>query len=106
MEFKEYTKNAMRSCNLEGQDKLVHGALGLCGESAEVADIVKKHIYQGHDININHLIEELGDVMWSVAEICDELHLDFNEILIKNNDKTKRRYPNGFEKERSVHREE
>lgn len=79
----------------EGKDLLVGFALGLAGESGEVIDAIKKRVYHGRtkDITIEHIEEELGDVMWYIANICNALDLDINEVLLKNVTKLKNRYP-------------
>ncbi len=53
----------------------MNGVMGLCGESGEVIDILKKHLSQGHELNKEKMAEELGDVAWYLAEkgICVRL---------------------------------
>jgi NTP pyrophosphatase (non-canonical NTP hydrolase) len=65
MEINEYQKKAMEFLNpqLNEKDILINGVMGLCGESGEVIDIVKKHLAQGHELNKDKIIEELGDVL-------------------------------------------
>ena len=66
----EYQKAALRTANTENQTQnslLINGVLGLCGESGEVADLVKKARFQGHNLDVDHLSEELGDVAWYLA---------------------------------------
>lgn len=105
MTFSEYTKKALRTCNNTGNDKIVEGAMGMSSESGEVLDEIKKWQYQGHDLNLEQIQNEIGDVCWYMAELIDGLGLDFETILLKNIKKLKQRYPNGFEAERSRHRE-
>ena len=52
-------------------DKLTLAALGLAGESGEVADTIKKVLYQGHHLDILHIVEELGDVLWYLTLACN-----------------------------------
>lgn len=87
-------------------DKLTLAALGLTGESGEVADHIKKVIYQGHTIDFRHLAEELGDVLWYLALACDAIGYSLQEIMLMNVQKLRQRYPNGFEAERSIKRSE
>ena len=65
----EYQKLAMTTLNkdLSKKDVLINGVMGLCGESGEVIDLVKKHLHQGHEINKEKIIDELGDVCWYIA---------------------------------------
>ena len=51
------------------------------------------------------IIDELGDVCWYIAEIANVLDVPFEEVLIKNIEKLKKRFPNGFEVEKSINRE-
>lgn len=87
------------------KDELVECALGLAGEAGEVVDIIKKHLYQGHELDENKLVEEIGDVMWYVAGLCTHIGLPISAVLSKNVTKLNKRYPLGFDEERSVHRD-
>lgn len=102
----EYQVLAQRtsSTNTPG-DKLLNGALGLNGEAGEVADIIKKFRYQGHPLDTDHVMEELGDVAWYLAEACAGLNVDLETVLSANIAKLEKRYPNlRFEAERSINR--
>lgn len=85
---------------------LVNGALGLCGEAGEVADIVKKFKFQGHDLNTAKVKDELGDVCWYIAMMATALGVSLEDILEQNILKLMRRYPDGFSAERSINRPE
>ena len=85
---------------------LVNGAMGLCGESGEVADLLKKHMFHGEDLDKEDLAKELGDVCWYIAMICTAAGLKFEDILRGNIEKLKRRYPDGFSEEASKNRKE
>ncbi len=106
MEINEYQKLAMVTLNksLNEKDVLINSVMGLCGESGEVIDIVKKHLAQGHELNKEKMIEELGDVAWYLAEAATALNVSLEEILIKNIEKLKKRYPDGFNKLNSINR--
>lgn len=105
MTINEYQELAIRTLNkeLSKKDILINGVMGLCGESGEAIDIVKKHLAHGHDLDKNHLIEELGDIAWYLAETAYSLDIDLESLLKQNVEKLKKRYPNGFDKERSIH---
>ena len=90
----------------DGHDRILNGVLGLAGESGECADLVKKALFQGHKLDRDHLIDELSDVAWYIAETATGLGVSLSEILNHNIEKLKRRYPDGFDPERSIHREE
>ena len=65
----EYQKAALRTANMDysSHGMIINGALGLCGEAGEVADIIKKSTFQGHKLDTEHIAEELGDVAWYLA---------------------------------------
>lgn len=108
MTINEYQKEAMRSVNPESLSSITTGlsntALGLCGESGEIADMIKKHLHQGHDLDTEHVAKELGDVAWYLALGATVLGYDLEDILQMNVDKLRARYPEGFDTERSQHR--
>lgn len=91
---------------LNNDEVLLNGVMGLCGESGEVIDILKKHLSQGHELNKEKMAEELGDVAWYLAETAYALGYDLEEILQMNIDKLKKRYPDGFRVEDSIHRKD
>lgn len=110
MEANEYQALALRTSNkaLTNKEHLINGALGLCGESGEVADIIKKHTMQGHPMDREHIAEELSDVYWYLAETATAIGYTLDEIQRMNVEKLLRRYPDkeGFSVERSINREE
>ncbi|MCR5490833.1 MAG: nucleoside triphosphate pyrophosphohydrolase family protein [Bacilli bacterium] len=108
MDANEYQKLSLKTLNpnLKGKDILINAVMGLCGEAGETIDIVKKHLHQGHELDRDGLINELGDVAWYLAEACTALDVSLSEVLERNIAKLKKRYPEGFETEKSVHRAE
>jgi NTP pyrophosphatase (non-canonical NTP hydrolase) len=102
----EYQKLAMTTLNpaLDSRDILINGVMGLCGESGEAIDIVKKHLAQGHDLDREALIKELGDIAWYLAETATVLDISLEEVLARNIEKLKKRYPEGFQSENSINR--
>ena len=108
MTINEYQKLAMTTLNkeLSNDQALLNGCMGLCGESGEVIDLLKKHLSQGHDLNKEKMIEEIGDVAWYIAEIAYALNVDLETVLTKNIEKLKKRYPEGFSVERSLNRKD
>lgn len=106
-----YQVAAARTCNadLSTTDGLAMGALGLTGEAGEVADLVKKVIYHGHLLDDEmraRLVSELGDVLWYVAHVALMLDVRLSEVASVNVEKLHKRYPEGFDPERSINREE
>ena len=108
MTINDYQKLAMTTLNpeLSRKDVLINGVMGLCGESGEAIDIVKKHLHQSHALDKEKLAKELGDIAWYLAETAWALDIPLEEILQGNIDKLKRRFPEGFSTERSISREE
>ena len=108
MTINEYQKLAMTTLNpaLSEKDVLINGVMGLCGESGEAIDIVKKWLAQGHELDKEKLAKELGDICWYVAETATALGLSLEDIMEANIEKLRKRYPEGFDTQRSVHRQE
>ena len=103
----EYQHLAQRTSNkgLDAHGHLMNAMLGLAGEAGECCDLAKKRYYQdGREIR-DELIDELGDVMWYVAEGAAALGITLSEIAIHNVQKLQRRYPEGFDADKSLHRE-
>ncbi len=98
MTANEYQQLAMTTLNpeLSERDMLINGVMGLCGESGEVIDLVKKHISHGHPLDEGKLAAELGDVMWYIAELATVLGITLEDIMTGNVEKLRRRYPDGF----------
>ena len=108
MTINEYQTAALRTAQtdkLTARELLLNSALGLCGESGEVADLVKKHRFQGHDLDFDHIAKELGDVAWYLAVGAYAIGFDLESIFRMNKDKLKARYPDGFSTDRSLHRD-
>lgn len=104
----EYQKLAMRTCSIPYDDtkgRLHHAVFGLTSESGEVAGIMQKE-YQGHKFDQEHMKKELGDCLWMIAEACEALGTNMDEVMQLNIDKLKARYPEGFSAENSLHRKE
>ena len=108
MNFNEYQKLAQRTSSkkISAIDKVLNGVMGLNGEAGECIDILKKYFFQGHDLDADKLIDELGDVLWYIAETCTGIGVTMEEVAIRNIEKLRKRYPHGFETERSINRNE
>ena len=103
MQVNEYQTLAMTTLNpqLSKKEVLINSVMGLCGESGEAIDIVKKWMAHGHELDKEHLAKELGDIAWYLAEAATALDMDLEDVLQANIDKLKKRYPEGFSSERS-----
>ena len=106
MTINEYQQLAMTTLNpeLSQKDILINGVMGLCGESGEAIDIVKKWLAQGHELDKEKLAKELGDIAWYLAETAYALDIPLEQVLEGNIEKLKKRYPEGFDSSRSINR--
>lgn len=107
MTFRDYQDQARRTQNpeLSPRDLLEHAIWGLCAEVGEVAGLHQK-THQGHALDAVALRKELGDCMWFIAEVCDAYGFDMGFIAEQNIAKLRKRYPEGFRAEQSLHRAE
>lgn len=103
-----YQKEALRTINVKLTDiqQLENGLMGLNGEAGECIDILKKHLFQGHELDIEKLVNELGDVAWYLAVSANSIGYDLDTIFKMNIEKLKIRYPEGFEPRLSVERKD
>lgn len=107
MFMSNYQELARRTQNkdLTDEERLQHAVFGLCSEAGEVAGILQKK-YQGHAVEREHIVKELGDCLWMIAEACDALYADLGDVAELNIVKLQSRYPDGFDLGHSLHREE
>ena len=80
-------------------ERLLTAGVGMNTEAGEFLEIIKKMLFQGKPWNNEtntHLIKELGDIMWYVAQACIALEVSFDEVIQTNMDKLMKRYPEGF----------
>ena len=87
-------------------ERLLTAGVGINAEGGEFLEIIKKMVFQGkpwNEDNREHLISELGDVMWYVAQATMALDISFDEVIETNVNKLKKRYPGG---EFNVHNSE
>jgi NTP pyrophosphatase (non-canonical NTP hydrolase) len=107
MTFGDYQELAARTINptLSESERIHHALYGLTAEVGEITSLFQKHL-QGHPFVVDYLAKEIGDVLWMVAELCTSFDLDMDEVAEANIEKLKKRYPNGFDPERSLNRDE
>jgi NTP pyrophosphatase (non-canonical NTP hydrolase) len=100
MEFDTYQELSRRTMNgspvLTLEQRLANFALGVAGESGEIADYLKKVVFHGHPLEHSRLADELGDVLWYLAALASTTGLSLDEIAEGNVAKLRRRYPDGF----------
>lgn len=110
MTFDEYQKDILRTADkvtLASKDNmLVHGVIGANGETGELSEIIKKHMFHGHPFDRGHCIKECGDVLYYLALIAESLDTTLEEIAIVNHMKRTERYPDGFSVDKSMYRKE
>ena len=108
MEGNKYQELAMRTNRPEAtqEQNLINGCLGLAGETGEVSDIVKKYMFQGHQLEKEKILDECSDVLWYLTLTVKSIGYSLNDVMEHNIEKLKKRYPNGFEEERSINRAE
>ena len=108
MTINEYQQAALRTESglSSAYPRILQGLMGLSGESGEAIDILKKCMFQGHDLDREHLAKELGDVAWYLAISADAIGYDLETVLKMNVEKLKKRYPDGFKIDLSVNRKD
>lgn len=106
MEVRKYQEEIKRTLNAKLTEKelLSNMGLGIAGEGGEVVDIIKKHLFQEHELNKEHLFEEIGDLLWYVSNLCNVCGFKMEDVMEYNIEKLRERFPQGFTKERSVNR--
>lgn len=108
MTLNEYQKEAMRTVSgiveINSENLMLEGAMGLNGEAGEVIDILKKYMFQGHDLYQDRVAKECGDCLWYLAILAKGAGYTLDEIAEMNKEKLRKRYPDGFEEGRSLHR--
>lgn len=105
--FSEYQVRARRTQNpkLTPSEALQHALFGLSSETGEILGIYQKAL-QGHEIDQKKVLDEVGDLMWFVAELCDCLNVNMGVVARSNIKKLEGRYPDGFDPAKSVNRKE
>lgn len=103
-----YQHIALETANTEltSLQQLDNGLKGLNGEAGEAIDHLKKHQYQGHELNPDYMIKELGDILWYCAITAHALDIKLSDVMKLNVEKLRARYPDGFSSDRSINRED
>ena len=114
----EYVSNAIRtespnfSLNYSTEEdtpnrmiRILHGALGCVTEAGELADTVKETLYYGKQFDRTNAVEEIGDIMWYTAILCSALNVSLEEVMQRNIDKLRQRYPEKFTNDKANNRD-
>lgn len=107
MTLEEYKVDCLRTLpkNLYRGEQLLQGLVGATTEAAEALDIHKKTMWQNHPHERDRLLSELGDALFYISIATDALDSSIEEIMQMNVEKRKRRYPNGWDPNRSLNRD-
>jgi NTP pyrophosphatase (non-canonical NTP hydrolase) len=101
--YRDAIERTMKPMN--EKEKLAMLGMGIAGEAGEIADSLKKVIFHGHDLDQEELVKELGDLDWYVTHLKKTLNISSDYVRMKNIEKLRKRYPNGFSEENSINRE-
>lgn len=91
-----YREEVLRTMVVNSGQELTMGAMGLAGESGEVVDLIKKHIFHGKPLDRENLLLELGDVRWYIEVLLAAVGYTMEEVEVANIKKLRARHPNGF----------
>lgn len=111
-EFMQYEQKALRTKPTaeqmpeitKKQSLLLNMAIGLAGEAGELLNAIKKHVYHGHELDLPFCRGEVGDGLWYLVGLAEELETTLENIAGQNIDKLLERYPHGFNSEASMKR--
>ncbi|MFC2143404.1 nucleoside triphosphate pyrophosphohydrolase family protein [Candidatus Aenigmatarchaeota archaeon] len=96
----EYIEKVKRTESLifksEGKERLLHAGIGIATEAGEMLDALKKSLFYNQQLDKINIEEELGDLMWYIALACDSLNVSLENIMERNIEKLKARYPEKF----------
>jgi NTP pyrophosphatase (non-canonical NTP hydrolase) len=81
--------------------QLLHSVIGLTGEVGELASAIEKFAYYEQEFDANNVVEEIGDCLWYLVELCDALGISLETCMDLNIAKLKSRYPDKFSQERA-----
>jgi len=107
MEIKEYQEKSTRTLsalNTKLHDN-IHMTLGLVTEAAEIADVYKKNLAYGKEVDETNVKEELGDMMFYIVNMCNINNWDLRDILQTNINKLQVRYPDSFSNDKALNRD-
>jgi NTP pyrophosphatase (non-canonical NTP hydrolase) len=98
MRLNQYQRDASRTADVtkKATFRAMIAGLGLAGETGEVVEHIKKWVGHGHDLDVDKVKKELGDVLWYIAELATVMDLSMEEIARANIRKLEERYPKGF----------
>ncbi len=94
----DYQTRAARTVNraLTADDCLLDAAAGLAEEAGEILGNVRKHRFQGRELDRDGIVVELGDALWCLAMVATSLGVTLDEVADRNITKLRVRHPDGF----------
>lgn len=98
MNINEYQEKARRTKNpaVSGWASAMEAALGIGSEAGEIIGIIDAWQFRGHELNKAALVNEMGDLLWYLCEMCDYAGVQLADVAENNIRKLERRYPQGF----------
>lgn len=106
MTLKDYQTKCLRTFNKKDLlTDMLHMSLGMVTEASEIADVMKKHIAYGREIDIVNIKEELGDLLWFIMGMCETINLDVEDVMQTNINKLAVRYPEKYTDELALNRD-
>lgn len=105
--IEQYIKDTSRTCASLGSDVAdnTHMLLGIVTESGELCDTFKKNFAYGKEIDWVNVKEEVGDLLWYIANFCRINNISITEVMKTNVNKLKLRYPEKFTEENAINRD-
>lgn len=101
----DYQQLAGRSAKeLPAGERFWHGAQGAASDAGELLDISKANQFYGKPVDVTHAVEEIGDVLWFLAEACNGLGVPLSFAALCNLDKLRKRYPEKYSNELAIAR--
>lgn len=100
-----YPSGIWDALDSERNIRLLHGVMGLCTEAGELQDQLKKHIFYGKELDVVNIVEECGDLFWYLAETLTAIDEKFIDVMQKNIDKLRARYPDKFSEDKALNRD-
>jgi NTP pyrophosphatase (non-canonical NTP hydrolase) len=106
-EFIDYQKDAARTTSHLSTELLdnIHFTMGMCTEASELLDVFKKNLAYNKQIDWINVSEEVGDLMWYIANFCKINGINFEECIKTNIKKLKIRYPDKFNSDNAIYRD-
>lgn len=104
----EYQREAAKTINpvLSEKELIINSCLGMAGETGEFIEHIKKWQGQGHSLDQEHIVYELGDVLFYIAQACTSFHITLEEVAEKNIQKLRQRYGESFDADKSINRKD